>query len=362
VVVLVKDGNRWAAADPRSWGSEADLEEVLAENPDLIPGCEGSAVVSQFSIAGVGIVDLICVDELGSITLVECKLAKNAEIRRAVIGQIFAYASGLSGTSEAEFSAVFAKRGGHTLLDAVSAAAVKDVEPEEFARGLRTNLAEGRFRLVVAVDAITPELRAIIEYLNLHLAATASIMAFELGRVLVGDTAVLVPATYGAEAADRKAAKPGVRRRWSPAEIASAAAEVYDPAERRFLENVLSYADESGANVRGGGGSAPSAGFYYIIDGTSVSAWSLYVRQQGSVVALNLGSVRRASEDRVRQMLAVLRRSTALDSKLPADDEAALHRYTEVPVSTIVGDPDALKCFWQAIEVATRHPGGQYSP
>lgn len=112
MVVLVKDGDRWAAADPRSWGLEADLEKVLAGHPYLIPGCDGAVVATQFAIAGVGVVDMVCVDELGSITLIECKLARNAEIRRAVVGQIFAYASGLANTSEIDFSAQFARCAG----------------------------------------------------------------------------------------------------------------------------------------------------------------------------------------------------------------------------------------------------------
>lgn len=356
MVVLVKDGDRWAAADPRSWGLEVGLEDVLAAHPYLIPGCSGAVVARQFTIAGVGIVDMLCVDDVGSITLVECKLARNAEIRRAVVGQIFAYASGLAGTSEPDFSAEFARRADGSPLSMLAAALDDDVDAEEFARSIAANLAAGRFRLVVAVDAITPELRAIIEYLNVHLGDTVSLMAFELGRVLVGGAEVLVPATYGAEVADRKAMTAGMRRRWSQADLLEAADKVIDLPERSFVQDVLSYADKSGAIVQGGGGRVPSAGFYYVLDGTRVSVWSLYVKEDDPTIAFNLGSVTRASHDRARECLAVLRKSPVLAGKLPEDEDRALGRYTEFSVSSIAHDPIALQAIWSAIEIATRKP------
>ena len=55
----------------------------------------GLIVVDQIAISVTGYVDLVAVDSDGNITLVECKLASNQEIRRSVIGQIFAYAAGL---------------------------------------------------------------------------------------------------------------------------------------------------------------------------------------------------------------------------------------------------------------------------
>ncbi|MFD7160942.1 hypothetical protein ACFV9C_40605 [Kribbella sp. NPDC059898] len=352
-MVLVKDGDRWAAADPRSWGSEADLEQVLADHPYLIPGCDSAAVARQFAIAGVGVVDLVCTDEFGTITLIECKLARNAEIRRAVIGQIFAYASGLTGTSEPDFSTEFARRSGSSLLSALPEA---DVDADELSHRIGANLAAGRLRLVVAVDAITSELRAIIEYLNVHLGDSVSIMALELGRVLVGGAEVLVPATYGAEVADRKAATSGVRRRWSAEDLEGAAENVVDAPARDFVQELLSYAQTSGAVVQGGGGRAPSAGFYYVIDGTRVSVWSLYVKEDDPILAFNLGSIARASRDLALTCLAALRQSRVLAGKLPEDENLALGRYTEFPAVGIANDPVALQSVWSAIECATRRP------
>lgn len=104
-MLLQKSDAKWLPVSLPNYGSECELQMMLADAPELIPGCEGSAVVRELNILGTGFVDLVCVDEIGTLTLIECKLAKNAEIRRAVVGQIFAYASGLEGTSYEEFSA-----------------------------------------------------------------------------------------------------------------------------------------------------------------------------------------------------------------------------------------------------------------
>ena len=48
---------------------------------------------------------------------------------------------------------------------------------------------------MVAVDVITPELKAIIEYLSVHLDDTVNVLALEVGRIPAGDEAFLVVET-----------------------------------------------------------------------------------------------------------------------------------------------------------------------
>ena len=57
-------------------------------------------------------VDLVAVGAAGQITVVECKLAANPEIRSSVIGQVFAYAAGLWSLSYDEFDRLFTDRAG----------------------------------------------------------------------------------------------------------------------------------------------------------------------------------------------------------------------------------------------------------
>jgi len=56
-----------------------------------------------------------------------------------------------------------------------------------FAMAVASNLNDGRFTLVEAVDEITAELRRIIEYLSAHTLGDLDVVALELGYVAEGD-------------------------------------------------------------------------------------------------------------------------------------------------------------------------------
>lgn len=353
MVVLIRDENTWLPAKLTSWISEDELQRVLADAPELMPGCESSAVVREFRIAGVGSADLVCVHDTGAITLVEVKLAKNAEIRRAVVGQIFAYASGLSGTTPSEFGEEFAKRSGRSLADAITDVAGPDFSSVDFDAELAETLSKGRFRLIIVVDQITSELRAIVEYLNVHLAETVTIVALELGRVLAGETQVLVPKTYGAEIADRRERDAGVRRRWSAGEIEDAVSKIENSRSRELIERLLTHARDRGAVLTGGSGPVPSAGAYYLLGNKRRSIYSLYLTPDEPSLSLNLGAIRRMSEQRAHEVLTVLRRSNAFSGKLPTDDQLAVTKYPWVLAADLIASSDEDAALWEAVRLAT---------
>ena len=78
-----------------------------------------------------GPVDIIYVDASGVITIVECKLRANSEIRRKVVGQLIDYASAPATNGYDEFAQVFAGRAGMGLEPAIKATAV-DFDPAAF--------------------------------------------------------------------------------------------------------------------------------------------------------------------------------------------------------------------------------------
>jgi hypothetical protein len=309
----LKDG-RWQVKSLAAFKSERHLQDLLLDDPGLVPGCAGAAGIDELWIPGVGSIDLVFVDDLGVVSLVECKLNANREIRREVVGQVFAYASGLAGTALHEFEARWADRSSarsktaRTLVADVEGAAGSDIDAEAFRTALAENLETGRFQLVVAVDVITPELKAIIEYLSVHLDETVNVLALEVGRIPAGNEAFLVVETYGAELATAKAkAAPTTKRRWTLPEINDAVAALPHPEEREAIEALLQMAQEKSARVNGGTGRYPSAGFYYPFGGKSPSLWSLYVRDTGADVAFNVGSVANVSADageRYRSLVA----------------------------------------------------------
>ena len=174
-------------------------------SPSLLPGETPLVVVDEFIIPEVGSIDLLGVGIGGEITVVECKLRANPEIRREVVGQVLAYAGGLWRMKYDDFAATFARRaGGKSLLTAVSEVADSPLDDEEFRQALTQRLESGAFRLVITVDEITPELKTIVEYLNEHTLSSVHVLALELSYASEDDFELLIPAVYGEESATRK--------------------------------------------------------------------------------------------------------------------------------------------------------------
>ena len=94
VLFRAPDGS-WSEPSTRGYVDEDALQALLAAHPDLLPGVTGDPAVCREFQSGVGPADLVVVDAEGSITLVECKLAANRQVRREVIGQVLDYASRL---------------------------------------------------------------------------------------------------------------------------------------------------------------------------------------------------------------------------------------------------------------------------
>lgn len=69
---------------------------------------------------------------------------------------------------------------------------------------LTRTLAEGRFRIVLAVDVINPALKRMVEYLNSMSGPSTSVVAVEYSRLMQENIEILMPRIYGQELAEAK--------------------------------------------------------------------------------------------------------------------------------------------------------------
>lgn len=200
----------WRAPLTQAYSDEAELQLLLQQSPQLlVPDHEGGspmAVARELYVPETGPLDLVGVTLEGDITVVECKLRTNPEIRRHVVGQLFAYASGLWRMDYETFDKAFSDRAGMSLAAAMATQVHDghDFNEEGFRARVATRLASGRFRIVIAVDQITEELRRIIEYLNELTLADVAVYALELRYLADGDVQILIPVSYGTEFAQSK--------------------------------------------------------------------------------------------------------------------------------------------------------------
>ena len=223
-----KEGEgEWGTPEITNYAQEANLQRLLAKSPDLLPGCDAlESVAVEFQVPGVGFADLVCVSPTGFITVVECKLQSNPDIRRRVIGQVLAYASGLWRLSYEEFDAAFSPVHGSSLAEGFGD--LGEWDEEQFRFNLAANLEEGNFSLVLAVDSITDELKQIVSYLNTHSAPGLQVLAVELDYAAGHGVEILMPRTYGEETASQAGRSDEVH--WSEDELMEALQKSSTPA------------------------------------------------------------------------------------------------------------------------------------
>ncbi|MDB4944546.1 MAG: hypothetical protein JWP97_4080 [Labilithrix sp.] len=196
-----KGSDGWQVMAPTQFPDEETLHRLVEQDPYLLPlaGSPRIAVVGREVRLGTGYADLVAVEEEGRLVVIEIKLARNAEARRAVVAQVLAYASELQRLTlenvEAEALADhLRKRGFTSLFGAMSKLDQEGAMDEEaFQSNLVSSLAEGRFRLVLVLDAAPPELVRIASYLQRVAEGRITLDLITMTSYTIASTQVLVP-------------------------------------------------------------------------------------------------------------------------------------------------------------------------
>jgi hypothetical protein len=168
--------------------SEADIQALIHAHPACLPIAEIDPMFSRAvpictelnTLAGA--IDNFMVTPSGLPVLVECKLWRNPEGRREVVGQILDYAKELSRWSSSDLQREVRrrlKREGNPLLEMVQAVDPA-VDEMQFNDALTANLRRGRFLLLIVGDGIREGVEAIAEYLQVHAGLHFSLGLVEL--------------------------------------------------------------------------------------------------------------------------------------------------------------------------------------
>lgn len=156
--------------------SEAAIQQLVHDHPSCLPVAEVDPMfanpvpICTELNTPAGPIDNFMVTPTGLPVLVECKLWRNPEGRREVIGQILDYAKELSRWSSSDLQRETArrlKRDGNAMLDLLRDAG-HQIDEIEFNDALTHNLRRGRFLLLIVGDGIREGVEAIAEYLQAH--------------------------------------------------------------------------------------------------------------------------------------------------------------------------------------------------
>jgi hypothetical protein len=129
-------------------------------------------------------VDILFINTTGLVTLVECKLWKNPEARREVVGQILDYAKEISRWNYAELEGAinktFNKREGRSLYELVSQYS-EELDQSEFIDNVSRYLKRGRFLLLIVGNGIRESVERIAEFLQEHAHLNFGFALIEVG-------------------------------------------------------------------------------------------------------------------------------------------------------------------------------------
>ena len=244
VFLVSADGSLTEAFGTR-YEAEADLQRLLAEHPDLLPGAQidqenprrwllvsrEAGVPDHEGGGGWWSVDHLVVDQEAVPTFVEVKRASDTRSRREVVAQMLDYAANgsvfwtpaqLRGWFEGDDPAGACERLAAFLETA-------DDEPEtaadEFCQAVVANLRDGRIRLIFVADEIPATLQRLVEFLNEQM-PRVEVLAVEIRQYRADGSrsGALVPRLIGQTARAQASKEPSAaaaRRRtaWTVAEV-----------------------------------------------------------------------------------------------------------------------------------------------
>ena len=222
------DGSGWHLLTPTGFPNEATLHTLVEQAPHLLPlaGTPRLIVLGREVQLGSGRADLIAIEPSGRLAIIEIKLARNEEARRAIITQVLAYAAYLWGLeqSDLEQDVLYQHlhtRGYESLADAVKSNDQEgSFDDEAFSAGITESLKLGHFRLVFVLDAAPEELVRLVNYLE-TISDQLVIDLITLSAYTVNGSQILVPQRVEAE-----------RQRSEPSPLAAPRSQ----GEARFVE------------------------------------------------------------------------------------------------------------------------------
>lgn len=180
---------------------ETDIQALVESHPECLPVAEidplfaGAVHICRELVTPAGSIDNLLITPTGLPVIVECKLWRNPEGRRSVVGQILDYAKELTRWSSSDLQREVNRRlktDGSTILNLV-----RDVDPSvdeiQFNDSLTLNLRRGRFLLLIVGDGIREGVEAIAEYIQGHAGLHFSLGLVELPIYLMpsGDRLVV---------------------------------------------------------------------------------------------------------------------------------------------------------------------------
>ncbi len=193
---------RLALSSGDSTYNEQWLQQLVDRTPSLLPiaaieptWCNAVSVCTELPTPS-GFIDNLLMTSDGGIILVECKLWRNPQARRSVVGQILDYAKDVSRWSYDDLEQHIKRtkqEPSWTLYDAIASQEDEYLDEVLFHDSVARNLKIGRFLLLIVGDGIHEGTEQLVEMLQRHMGMHFTFALVELGLWRIpGESRLLV--------------------------------------------------------------------------------------------------------------------------------------------------------------------------
>ena len=245
-----------------------DLQELLEKNQHLLPGDqiadEDEEPLRWFLIKRempvesptTGSVrwslDFLFVDDHAVPTFVECKLQKNPEARREIVGQMLEYVANAQHYWRVDSLKKFIDVG------ALERFIPDRRSPDDFQNEMFKNLVDGKVRMIFFMDKAPSELKSIVMFLNEAL-AKASVLIVEAQQFVDGDRRYISPVLFGytervRAAKNRMDQQTGDNGKWSDKKFKAKLDQIEQTEQRAAALALFEYGHTDGFQIKWGRG------------------------------------------------------------------------------------------------------------
>ncbi len=262
-IYMIKDDDELVAMDEKKYKQEIDFQDLLENYPDLIPGDQIDSenprrwlLVQRelglpFEEQGAKSLSLdhFFLDQDGIPTLVEVKRSSDTRARREVVAQMLDYAANAVAFLPVEEikDIVTSKEGEIKLKDGFLE---ENMDEETFWQSVKSNLEEGKIRMLFVADEIPQELKTIVEFLNNQM-DKSEVLAVEIKQYVVDDEKIrtLVSRVIGQTVAAQT--RKGKTSR-EPLLTEEKFFENLDQRGKNFFKELFKFAQEKGLVINWG--------------------------------------------------------------------------------------------------------------
>lgn len=364
-IYLIQDDGSLVAMSEQAYDSEALLQELLAQYPDVLAGDQmGGDTPRQWLLVSreMGVpdrdegnarwsADHLFLDQDAIPTIVEVKRSTDTRIRREVVGQMLDYAANaVVYWPEERIRGQFEARCAVEHLDpsdALTATFGPDIDPDGFWAHVGTNLPAGKVRLVFIADQVPPELQRIVEFLNGQM-QPAEVLAIEVRQYVGKGLRTLVPRVIGATVEAQRAKGDQVRekRKWDEPSFMADLTARRGAADAAVAGRILHWAKERHLDVWWGQGKQDGS-FFPMVRRDGQRYWTMSVWTYGRAeVQFEMMRTRPPFDDEAKRLALAHKLNEVPGITIPND---AITRRPSIPLS-VLQPPTATEQFLAAFD------------